>query len=80
MEYPIYRDVDHWAIINEAIVSAFNDEETKIPVVEVLIGTLHYDDIDFYGNKVSERRPITRWISRRQYDYFVRTNDSVEVL
>lgn len=68
MEYPIYRDVDHWAIIDEATVSAFNDEETKIPVVEVLIGTLHYDDIDFYGNKVSERRPITRWISKRQYE------------
>jgi len=68
---PIYRDIKDWAILDERIIHDFSDSETSIEVVEVLIGTLHYEYIDFNQHYKERRTPIIRWITRKEYERLV---------
>lgn len=71
---PVYRDIKDWAVLEERIVYDYTDNENPISVVEVLIGTLHYEYIDFNQHYNETRTPIIRWITRKQFDY-LRANE-----
>lgn len=75
---PIYRDVHDWAILEERVIHDFSENETPIQVVEVLIGTLHFDSIDFNMHYEERRTPIIRWLTRNEYDY-LRANEGVVI-
>lgn len=75
---PIYRDVHDWAILEERIIHDFSENETPIQVVEVLIGTLHFDSIDFNMHYEERRTPIIRWLTRNEYDY-LRANEGTVI-
>ena len=66
---PVYRDIKDWAILDERIIHDFSESETSIEVVEVLIGTLHYEHIDFNQHYEERRTPIIRWITRKEYEH-----------
>jgi hypothetical protein len=68
---PVYRDIKDWAILDERIIHDFSESETSIEVVEVLIGTLHYEYIDFNQHYEERRTPIIRWITRKEYERLV---------
>jgi hypothetical protein len=68
---PVYRDIKDWAILDERIIHDFSESETSIEVVEVLIGTLHYEHIDFNQHYEERRTPIIRWITRKEYERLV---------
>ena len=74
---PIYRDVKDWAVLDEQIIHDFTENENPISVVEVLIGTLHYEAIDFNQHYTESRTPIIRWITKKQYDYFIENAKTV---
>lgn len=57
--YPSYRDVENWVPIDIAIIHDYGEFEMEIPVVNVLIGTLHLDN--------NERTPITRWMTQKTF-------------
>lgn len=66
---PVYRDIKDWAVLAEETVHDFSDFENEIEVVELLIGTLHYEELDFNRNYREFRTPIIRWLTRKQYNY-----------
>ena len=68
--YPIYRDIPNWVILDETIIHDFSDCERAIPVVNVLIGTLHYDRISIDGKVENARTPITRWMTKTQFNNY----------
>ena len=65
--YPIYRDTPNWAILDEKTIHDFTDEENPISVVNVLIGTLHYNREGIDGKVEDARTPITRWMTKTQF-------------
>ena len=74
---PVYRDIKDWAILDERIIHDFSDSEVSIEVVEVLIGTLHYEYIDFNQHYEERRTPIIRWITRKEYEHLVANEGTV---
>ena len=74
---PVYRDIKDWAILDERIIHDFSESETSIEVVEVLIGTLHYEHIDFNQHYEERRTPIIRWITRKEYEHLVANEGTV---
>ena len=68
--YPIYRDIPNWVILDEIVIHDFTDNESAIPVVNVLIGTLHYDRIGIDGKVEHARTPITRWMTKTQFNNY----------
>lgn len=68
--YPIYRDVSNWVILDEQVIHDFSIDERAIPVVNVLIGTLHYDCIGVDNKVESARTPITRWMTKTQFNNY----------
>lgn len=75
---PIYRDIKDWAILDERTVYDFSENENPIGIVEVLIGTLHYEQVDFNQHYTERRTPIIRWITRNEYDY-LRANEGTVI-
>ena len=65
--YPIYRNPTDWAILEERTIHDFSLAENSIQVCSVLIGTLHYEYKNFFGNTVNKRVPIIRWMTKKQY-------------
>ena len=74
---PIYRDIKDWAILDERTIYDFSENENPIGVVEVLIGTLHYEQVDFNQHYIERRTPIIRWITRNEYDYLCANEGTV---
>lgn len=68
--YPIYRDIPNWVILDETVIHDFSDDEHAILVVNVLIGTLHYDRIGIDCKVESARTPITRWMTKTQFNNY----------
>ena len=68
MNYPIYRKPNDWAILEERTIYDYSTNENPIEIVYVLIGTLHYDYKNFFGNVINKRTPITRWMTKKQYE------------
>ena len=66
--YPIYRKPKDWAILDKQIIHDFSLVENPIEIYQVLIGTLHYEDINFLNYKVNKRTPIIRWLTKKQYE------------
>lgn len=65
-----FKDVSDWTIISEKIIHDYSENETPIEIVEVEIGTLDIEELDFPHQHYSIRHmPITRWISRKEYEY-----------
>ena len=62
-----FRDVKDWIIIDCATIYTYDDEPQSIPVVNVLIGMVHYNVINTDGRIIHERSPITRWITRNSF-------------
>lgn len=75
---PVYRDIKDWAVLDERIIHDFSDSENSIEVVEVLIGTLHYEYISINQHYEERRTPIIRWITRKEYDY-LRANEGTVI-
>ena len=71
---PIYRNIQDWAILDEQIIHDYTENENPISVVELLIGTLHYENVDFNQHYEERRTPIIRWLTRKEYEY-LRTNE-----
>ena len=74
---PVYRDIKDWAILDERIIHDFSDNERPIHIVEVLIGTLHYEYIGINQHYEERRTPIIRWITRKEYDYLAENEGTV---
>ena len=68
---PVYRDIKDWAIFVALI------HNSSIEVVEVLIGTLHYEYIDFNQHYEERRTPIIRWITRKEYEHLIANEGTV---
>lgn len=68
---PIYRDVRDWAVLDSCIIHDFSEVERPIEALEVLIGTLHYEAIDFNQRYMERRTPIIRWLTREQYEHLL---------
>lgn len=75
---PIYRDIKDWAILAEEIIYDYSENENPIEVVEILIGTLHYEYLDFNNHYSEKRTPIIRWLTRKQYEN-LRRNEGVVI-
>lgn len=75
---PIYRDIKDWAILDERIVHDFSEIEKPIEIVELLIGTLHYEQLDFNQHYEERRTPIIRWITRSEFEY-LRANEGTVI-
>jgi len=75
---PIYRDIKDWAILDERTIHDFSENETPIQAVEVLIGTLHFETLDFNQHYEERRTPIIRWLTRAEYDY-LRANEGTVI-
>ena len=75
---PIYRDIKDWAILDERIIHDFSEIEKPIEIVELLIGTLHYEYLDFNQHYEERRTPIIRWLTRAEYDY-LRANEGTVI-
>ena len=75
---PIYRDIKDWAILDERIIHDFSEIEKPIEIVELLIGTLHYEHLDFNQHYEERRTPIIRWLTRAEYDY-LRANEGTVI-
>ena len=71
---PIYRNIQDWAILDEQIIHDYTENENPISIVELLIGTLHYENVDFNQHYEERRTPIIRWLTRKEYEY-LRTNE-----
>lgn len=65
--YPVYRDIQNWVILDNYIIHDYTDDEKEILIVNVLIGTLHYKQVNWEGKEEDKRTPITRWITKNQY-------------
>lgn len=74
---PIYRDIKDWAVLDERTIHDFSDFEHSIQVVEVLIGTLHYEYIDFNQHYEERRTPIIRWITKHNYEQLLKNEGTV---
>jgi hypothetical protein len=74
---PIYRDIKDWAVLDEQVIHDFSEAENPIIVVEVLIGTLHYETVDFNQHYEEKRTPIIRWISKKQYEILKQNEGTV---
>ena len=72
--YPIYREVKDWAILDEKIVHDYTPAERPIKIVFVLVGTLHYQSIDFNNNYSEKRTPIIRWMTYKEFNT-IRNNE-----
>lgn len=75
---PIYRDIKDWAILDERIIHDFSEIEKPIEIVELLIGTLHYEQLDFNQHYEERRTPIIRWITRSEFEY-LRANEGTVI-
>ena len=72
--YPTYRDIENWVIIDEATIHDFGELENEIHVVNVLIGMLHKEHINF-NNKIEYiRTPITRWMTIKTFHSYQENN------
>ena len=74
---PVYRDIKDWAILDSVIIHDFSESENPIEIVELLIGTLHYEFIDFNQHYSERRTPIIRWLSRREYEHLVKNAGTI---
>lgn len=74
---PVYRDIHDWAILDERTIHDFSESENPINVVEVLIGTLHYETVDFNQHYEERRTPIIRWLTRNEYEYLCANEGTV---
>ena len=68
---PMYRDLENWVVLDTVTIHDFSNEENPIEVVELLIGTLHYETVDFNQKYKESRTPIIRWITREHYEHLV---------
>lgn len=75
---PIYRDIKDWAILDECTIHDFSETEKPIQIVELLIGTLHYETVDFNQRYEERRTPIIRWLTRTEYEY-LRANEGTVI-
>jgi len=75
---PIYRDIKDWAVLDERTIHDFSEIEKPIEIVELLIGTLHYEYLDFNQHYEERRTPIIRWLTRTEYDY-LRANEGTVI-
>lgn len=65
-----FKDVADWKIIAEKVIHDYSENESPIDVVEVEIGVLDVEELDFpHMHYTVHHMPITRWISRKEYDY-----------
>lgn len=71
---PIYRNIQDWAILDEQTIHDYTENENPISIVELLIGTLHYERVDFNQHYEEKRTPIIRWLTRKEYEY-LRANE-----
>ena len=74
---PIYRDIKDWVILDERTIHDFSDSERSIQVVEVLIGTLHYEHIGINQTYEERRTPIIRWITKHNYEQLLKNEGTV---
>lgn len=75
---PIYRDIKDWAVLDERTIHDFSEIEKPIEIVELLIGTLHYEYLGFNQRYEERRTPIIRWLTRAEYDY-LRANEGTVI-
>ena len=74
---PIYRDIHDWAILDEQTIHDFSEKENPIQIVEVLIGTLHYEYLGFNQRYEERRTPIIRWITKHTYEQLLKNEGTV---
>ena len=75
--FPEYSNVNEWTVLDEMTIHAYDEEETPIEVVKVQIGTVYRYDVNFGWNFKASKTPIIRWITKKEYNYFSKENDTV---
>lgn len=70
--YSIYRKPTDWAVLDSKIIHDFSKDENPIEAVYVLIGTLHYKTKDYANCLYEKRTPITRWMTRKEYENYAK--------
>ena len=73
---PSYIEVENWKILEEKTFHYYSEEETPFNAVLVEIGTLTTFKPTVFGNMV-EKTPITRWITRTEYEALLRNSGVV---
>ena len=65
---PIYRDIKDWGILDTKIINDYTEDKNPIKIVELLIGTLHYEQIGLNQHYEERRTPIIRWLTWNEYN------------
>ena len=75
--FPKYFNVNNWKILDRKTIHAYNDAETPINVVKVEIGTVERYEVDFGYHYRAATFPIIRWITEKEYETYIRTEDVI---
>ena len=76
--HPIFRDIKDWAVLDNVTIHDFSEIERPIEIVEVLIGTLHYESVGLNQSYEERRTPIIRWITKKEYEH-LRANEGTVI-
>lgn len=75
--FPVYREIKNWVVLDTATVYDFSEDEHPIDVVELLIGTLHYQTIGLNQHFEERRTPIIRWITKKNYEHLLANEGTI---
>lgn len=67
MKYNTYYGVENWKIIAAKTFHFFDENETPLEAIQVVIGEV-VNIIPDYKNNTKISTEITRWISRSEYE------------
>lgn len=70
-----YFSTSNWEIIDRKICHWYDEAETEIEVVKVVIGQV-YEVTATYPTK-TEKSPIIRWMSLKSYENFIKKEGQI---
>lgn len=75
--FPIYRAISDWAVLDSITIHDYSEVERPIEVVELLVGTLHYQTIGLNQHFEERRTPIIRWITKKEYEHLLANEGTI---
>lgn len=63
-----YKNISDWEIMEVRTVHAFNEDETPIEAIKVLIGEMDMSELHLGWRYKNTTYPIIRWITRGEYE------------
>lgn len=74
---PVYRNIKDWAVLDKKTIHDYSENEKPIEIVQVLIGKLHYQIVDFNQHYSEKKTPIIRWITKKSYEQLLKNEGTV---